>query len=87
MVNSSLTGERVSFNFATEVWDCVPEEENFICPGIFNTDCSPNFDIKCQCHNQVRANVSSLKAYFIVYTSRTYLLNESIVVVDLGLDG
>lgn len=46
--------ERVHVDLKENVWECLPREETFVCPGAFELDC-PNdpTEVSCSCKNQV----------------------------------
>ena len=48
-------GYRVQVDLKTKQWECIPEEDNFICPGKLELDC-PNDpkEVSCGCKNEVR---------------------------------
>lgn len=45
--------ERVRVDYATNTWECVTKEPDFTCPGQFSVDCNDNFDVQCNCGNEL----------------------------------
>ena len=45
--------QRVHLDVATDMWECVEREPNFVCPGRFSVDCTDELDVECHCQNEI----------------------------------
>ena len=56
-------GERLHVDLVERDWECLPREDDFICPGYLKIDCDEDPVIQCECLNQVWVNGNCNQAF------------------------
>lgn len=56
-------GKRVKLDIPTKYWECVDDDEDFVCPGDFHSDCQNTFNVECGCKNEIWVNGPCGRAY------------------------
>jgi len=57
-------GLRTHIDLVNREWDCVPRENNYICPGKLQLDCSSDFAVSCECEHQLWINEDCTQGFW-----------------------